>query len=94
MKLLFLCFLTYLLSSIKLGLAVDLVVNSTVASSWSSLQFLIPMDTPFNDFWSLCRRHSVYYCLDAFVTEDDRKNPGAALEHSKRVSYYKVFKTI
>ena len=87
MMLLFLCFVTYQLSSFIFGSANDIVVKSTFVSAWSSLQFLIPVSKPFNDndFWSLCRRHSVYYCLNAFVTDDDRNNPGAALENSKWV---------
>ena len=61
-------------SIIKFALTDDIVVNSTVIQpAWSSLVFIIPLDFPYNYPRSLCKFHSLHYCLFAFVTPNDGK---------------------
>ena len=71
---------SFWLVSIKFGTADDIVVNSTVEPTWSSLNFIIPVDMPYNYIWSLCNELSTYYCLNAFVTEDDVYNPAFQIQ--------------
>ena len=68
-------FVFFWLGSVKLGAASGIVINSTVNPVRSSLNFLIPIAVPFNHYWPLCKKRSKYYCLTAFVTEEDIYNP-------------------
>ena len=65
-------FITILLLSFKLFvIANDIVVNSTINPNWSSLTFIIPVDLPHNFYWSLCKMYTNYYCLVAYIIEED-----------------------
>ena len=80
MNLVILWLASFWLIGVKFGTADDIVVNSTVVPAWSSLKFLIPFDVPHNYFWALCRVYSIYYCLDAFVTEREGTHNNPAFE--------------
>ena len=75
MNLVIVWFASFWLFSINFGATYDIVVNSTVNPTWSSLKFLIPVNIPYNYVWSLCNKLSSYYCLTTFVTEEGIYNP-------------------
>ena len=69
-------FVQFLCSIIEFGKTDDIVVNSVVTTPVrSSLMFIIPLDIPHHHFSeiSLCKKYSVYFCLFAFVTQNDGK---------------------
>ena len=48
---------------------VDTVVNTSYEAPWTSLTFIIPVALPYNVLWSNCRLHSIYYCLNGFISD-------------------------
>ena len=69
-------FVQFLCSIIEFGKTEDIVVNSVVtAPVWSSLMFIIPLDLPHHRFSEItfCKIYSIYFCLLAFVTQNDGK---------------------
>ena len=83
------------------SLSNDIVVNSSRESGWSSVLFVIPIDVPHNFLWNTCRLNSVYYCLHAFMTENNQsdwayeRRPGNELRLSdptiKMLRYLQAF---
>ena len=47
----------------------DTVVNTSYEAPWTSLTFIIPIAPIYNRLWSYCRLHSIYYCLNGFVSD-------------------------
>ena len=58
----------------------DIVVNSTVIPTWSSLVFIIPVQEPQDYYWKVCREFSEIFCLQRFYTSDETENPAYVTE--------------
>ena len=48
----------------------DIVVFPLPEVSWSSQIFIIPVETPNNYLWVLCKQRSSFYCIVSFETEN------------------------
>ena len=53
----------------------DIVVNTTVNPTWSSLVFIIPVQEPQDYYWKVCRNFSQIFCLQFFYTSEEIENP-------------------
>ena len=77
-------FLCFCVSASFIG-AIDVVVSSKIDSVWSSVIFTIPVDIPFNPFFSYCKLTSNYYCLISFETQYQGVNlPAFESQYSDR----------
>ena len=71
----------------------DIVVQPQTRLIWTSLTFALPVDHLYRipPLWLNCRRFSLYYCLDAFETEDEDQFPAFTVfyNHSFDYLFYK-----
>ena len=49
----------------------DIVVYPLPKFSWSSQIFILPVYTPNNHLWVLCKNRSNFYCIFSFETDND-----------------------